>query len=261
MPGVVTGGGRVGNKGWVRGCAGRALRWRPRDRLPRPDRVRRGRDHLPPARLLGAHRAGRAERPGGARLRLAAALRLPRHPGLKVVKRLLDTGISLQQIRAAVQHLRDHGTEDLAQVTLMSDGVSVYECTSPDEVVDLLGRRPGRLRHRARPGLAGGRGRAGRAARGPRRGRPDRRRQRRLSWPIAAARKTGSAVLARSGDGTTVCRALFSRPGETPRPAARLSPGAARRGAEGARHPRNLSGTKDRPGRRSGASLATDGEP
>ena len=57
---------------------------------------------------------------------------------LKVVKRLLDTGISLQQIRAAVQHLRDRGTEDLAQVTLMSDGVSVYECTSPDEVVDLL---------------------------------------------------------------------------------------------------------------------------
>ena len=57
---------------------------------------------------------------------------------LKVIKRLLDTGISLQQIRAAVQHLRDHGTEDLAQVTLMSDGVSVYECTSPDQVVDLL---------------------------------------------------------------------------------------------------------------------------
>ena len=57
---------------------------------------------------------------------------------LKVVKRLLDTGISLQQIRAAVQHVRDRGTEDLAQVTLMSDGVSVYECTSPDEVVDLL---------------------------------------------------------------------------------------------------------------------------
>jgi DNA-binding transcriptional MerR regulator len=57
---------------------------------------------------------------------------------LKVVKRLLDTGISLQQIRAAVHHLRDHGTGDLAEVTLMSDGVSVYECTSADEVVDLL---------------------------------------------------------------------------------------------------------------------------
>src|ERR1700728_212371 len=57
---------------------------------------------------------------------------------LKVVKRLLDSGISLQQIRAAVQHLRDRGADDLAQVTLMSDGVSVYECTSPDEVYDLL---------------------------------------------------------------------------------------------------------------------------
>ena len=57
---------------------------------------------------------------------------------LKVVKRLLDTGISLQQIRAAVDHLRDRGTSDLARLTLMSDGVSVYECTSADEVVDLL---------------------------------------------------------------------------------------------------------------------------
>jgi DNA-binding transcriptional MerR regulator len=57
---------------------------------------------------------------------------------LKVVKRLLDTGISLQQIRAAVDHLRSRGAIDLAEVTLMSDGVSVYECTSADEVVDLL---------------------------------------------------------------------------------------------------------------------------
>jgi DNA-binding transcriptional MerR regulator len=57
---------------------------------------------------------------------------------LKVVKRLLDTGISLQQIRAAVTHLHSRGTDDLAKITLMSDGVSVYECTSSDEVVDLL---------------------------------------------------------------------------------------------------------------------------
>jgi DNA-binding transcriptional MerR regulator len=57
---------------------------------------------------------------------------------LKVIKRLLDTGISLQQIRAAVQHLRHHDTEDLAEITLMSDGVSVYECTSPHDVVALL---------------------------------------------------------------------------------------------------------------------------
>jgi DNA-binding transcriptional MerR regulator len=57
---------------------------------------------------------------------------------LKVVKRLLDTGVSLHNIRTAVQHLRERGVEDLAQITLMSDGASVYECTSPDEVVDLV---------------------------------------------------------------------------------------------------------------------------
>jgi DNA-binding transcriptional MerR regulator len=57
---------------------------------------------------------------------------------LKVVKRLLDTGVSLQQIRVAVSHLRERGVEDLAQITLMSDGASVYECTSPDEVIDLV---------------------------------------------------------------------------------------------------------------------------
>lgn len=57
---------------------------------------------------------------------------------LKIVKRLLDTGVSLQQIRTAVTHLRDRGVEDLAGITLMSDGASVYECTSADEVVDLV---------------------------------------------------------------------------------------------------------------------------
>ena len=57
---------------------------------------------------------------------------------LKVIKRLLDTGVSLQNIRAAVEHLREGGVEDLAQVTLMSDGASVYECRSKDEVIDLV---------------------------------------------------------------------------------------------------------------------------
>ena len=57
---------------------------------------------------------------------------------LRVVKSLLDTGISLQQIRAAVTVLREHGLTDLARITLMSDGATVYACTSRDEVVDLL---------------------------------------------------------------------------------------------------------------------------
>jgi DNA-binding transcriptional MerR regulator len=57
---------------------------------------------------------------------------------LKVVKRLLDTGISLQNIRGAVDHLRARGIQDLAGVTLFSDGTTVYECTSAEEIVDLL---------------------------------------------------------------------------------------------------------------------------
>jgi DNA-binding transcriptional MerR regulator len=62
---------------------------------------------------------------------------------LKLVKRLLDTGISLQQIRTAVNQLREAGVSDLAQTTLMSDGASVYLCTSDDEVIDLVSRGQG----------------------------------------------------------------------------------------------------------------------
>ena len=57
---------------------------------------------------------------------------------LKVVKKLLDAGVSLVNIRTAIGTLRDRGVADLAQITLMSDGTTVYECTSTDEVVDLL---------------------------------------------------------------------------------------------------------------------------
>jgi DNA-binding transcriptional MerR regulator len=56
---------------------------------------------------------------------------------LRVIKKLLDTGVSLQRVRKAVDHLRTmdrppHG------VTLMSDGAGVYEAHSPEAVVDLL---------------------------------------------------------------------------------------------------------------------------
>src|SRR5215470_9385378 len=57
---------------------------------------------------------------------------------LKVVKRLLDAGVSLQNIRRAIEALRSRGVEDLAGITLISDGTTVYECRSPEEVVDLL---------------------------------------------------------------------------------------------------------------------------
>jgi DNA-binding transcriptional MerR regulator len=57
---------------------------------------------------------------------------------LKVVKRLLDAGVSLQNIRKAIDTLRSRGVEDLAGITLISDGTTVYECRSAEEVVDLL---------------------------------------------------------------------------------------------------------------------------
>jgi DNA-binding transcriptional MerR regulator len=57
---------------------------------------------------------------------------------LRVVKRLIDTGVSLPNIRAAVDHLADRTGEDLAGLTIMSDGASIYECRSAEEVVDLV---------------------------------------------------------------------------------------------------------------------------
>jgi DNA-binding transcriptional MerR regulator len=57
---------------------------------------------------------------------------------LRVVKSLLDAGVSLQNIRKAIDALRQRGEKDLAAVTLISDGTTVYECRSAEEIVDLL---------------------------------------------------------------------------------------------------------------------------
>lgn len=57
---------------------------------------------------------------------------------LRIVKRLIDTGVSLPNIRAAVAHLAQRDGADLARITLMSDGATIYECRSADEVVDLV---------------------------------------------------------------------------------------------------------------------------
>jgi DNA-binding transcriptional MerR regulator len=61
---------------------------------------------------------------------------------LRVIKNLLDTGISLQRVRKAVEYLQEmdrptHG------VTLMSDGKGVYEAHSPEAVIDLLNKGQG----------------------------------------------------------------------------------------------------------------------
>jgi DNA-binding transcriptional MerR regulator len=56
---------------------------------------------------------------------------------LRVIKNLLDTGVSLQRVRKAVDHLQSM-ERPLTEVTLMSDGQGVYEAHSPDAVIDLL---------------------------------------------------------------------------------------------------------------------------
>jgi DNA-binding transcriptional MerR regulator len=61
---------------------------------------------------------------------------------LKVIKNLLDAGVSLQQVRQAVSYLHELG-HDVAGITLASDGTSIFACKSPDEFVDLLRRGQG----------------------------------------------------------------------------------------------------------------------
>lgn len=64
---------------------------------------------------------------------------------LKVVKRLLDAGMSLKRIRTAVEILREQlqSNNPLGDVTLLSDGATIYAAHSPDEVVDVFKRGQG----------------------------------------------------------------------------------------------------------------------
>jgi DNA-binding transcriptional MerR regulator len=57
---------------------------------------------------------------------------------LKIVKRLLDAGVSLHNIRAAAGHLGTRAAAELSGITLMSDGAGIFECSSPSEVMELL---------------------------------------------------------------------------------------------------------------------------
>lgn len=56
---------------------------------------------------------------------------------LKIIKQLLDVGVSLQRIRRAIEYVRDRGLS-LRNITLASDGDTVYAANDAHEVVDLL---------------------------------------------------------------------------------------------------------------------------
>jgi DNA-binding transcriptional MerR regulator len=56
---------------------------------------------------------------------------------LKVIRRLLDIGVSLQKVRKAVEYLRQ-SKQKLHAVTLVSDGQRIYTPDSTEALVDLI---------------------------------------------------------------------------------------------------------------------------
>ena len=56
---------------------------------------------------------------------------------LKLIKRMLDSGVSLQQVRRAMGTLKEL-KEPALGTTLVSDGNRIYQVESPEAVVDLL---------------------------------------------------------------------------------------------------------------------------
>ena len=61
---------------------------------------------------------------------------------LKVIKRLLDTGVSLQRIRQALEFVADRGLS-LSEITLTSDGETIYALDDAAQVIDVLRRGQG----------------------------------------------------------------------------------------------------------------------
>jgi len=61
---------------------------------------------------------------------------------LRVVKRLLDAGVNLERIRVALDELAAQG-RSLAEVTLASDGRTVYAIDDDRQLLDLLRRGQG----------------------------------------------------------------------------------------------------------------------
>ena len=57
---------------------------------------------------------------------------------LAVSKRLLDAGVNLQNVTAAIGFLSRRTTAQMADVTIMCDGQQVYECTTSEQMLNLL---------------------------------------------------------------------------------------------------------------------------
>lgn len=56
----------------------------------------------------------------------------------KIIARLLDAGVTLPKIRKALDYVEAELQRPLEEVTLMSDGKSIFTPTSAGEIVDLV---------------------------------------------------------------------------------------------------------------------------
>jgi DNA-binding transcriptional MerR regulator len=61
---------------------------------------------------------------------------------LRIIKKLLDTGVSLQQVRKSIGTLRALKEPEVG-TTIVSDGTRIYAVESPEAVVDLLAKGQG----------------------------------------------------------------------------------------------------------------------
>ena len=64
---------------------------------------------------------------------------------LKVIKGLLDAGVSLQSARRAIEYLRNHLGEDIATASLVINGAGSVLVRTDGELVDLVRRGQGVL--------------------------------------------------------------------------------------------------------------------
>jgi DNA-binding transcriptional MerR regulator len=64
---------------------------------------------------------------------------------LKVIKSLLDGGLSLQTARKAIEYLRDHLGEDLASTSLVLDGSRSVLVRTGEDIVDVVRQGQGVL--------------------------------------------------------------------------------------------------------------------
>ena len=64
---------------------------------------------------------------------------------LRSIRDLLDTGVSLQKVRVALEFLRENLKESPEGMTLVSDGSTILACSSDSEIIDALKQGQGSM--------------------------------------------------------------------------------------------------------------------